>query len=283
MWAKTSDYGSSSVRELNVVKQVPVENVRLVVDTQTGVLTGVVRNLGVSESVTIEVYGEGQARIRELYLGDEGPYQLGGLIPGLYRAVAATSMSRHISIPFEVVNHVNETVVDFDFLGPSSLHGTIVAAGRPVPNIQVSVLPTEKHGIGGKALSQEDGSYLIQDIDDGEYTVLTSRGRSYEIVVSGDTKFDIWLGELSFAGVIESELSTADMIVVLKSVDVDGPQSTSTNVDSLGKFRLDGLEVGSYQVRVYHDGEDITDQSSITDAIELKGSVNDYRIHLNHE
>lgn len=104
-------------------------------------------------------------------LGDDGYYQFDNLSEGSYYAVAenpnyANAKSRVANIAGD------QQVLDLDIkLGSGGwIEGVVRQAGRPQPGATVIAASAENTS-AGQAVTESDGSYYIEDLGAGEYTV----------------------------------------------------------------------------------------------------------------
>ena len=278
--AGNSEHGKSKTETIVVENQIPVVDVLLTIDTSGNSISGKVTGLMEKESLILRVYNSNEGTIRSnSYLYGNASYSFSGISEGLYHVEGRTSSNRKISNEVRFEGNNTTAIVDFAFDGTSNLSGTVTAGGKPVDNVRVWAEPKTEGHIGGECKSQEDGSYLIEHLEDGEYDIRTNRGFSFEVVITSDTYFDLEVGQLTFAGNVVTKLPTQDMVVVLKS-DSDESIYATSKVGSEGNFRIDGLTAGSYSVRVTKSGRITPDYAKTTYSLRLDHSIEDYQIKL---
>lgn len=277
--AGTVEHGQSNTETIVVENQIPVVDVLLTINTSGNSISGRVSGLMEKESLVVRVYNSNGGSVRRDYLIGNTSYQFRGISEGRFHVEGRTSSNRKISKEVRIEGNNTKTTVDFAFDGTSNLSGMVTAGGRPVDNVRVWAEPKTEGHIGGECKSQEDGSYLIEHLEDGEYDIRTNRGFSFEVEVTSDTYFDFEVGKLTFAGKIDTKLPTQDMVVVLKS-DADESIYTTSRVGSDGKFRIDGLTAGSYSVRVTKSGRITPDYAKTTYSLSLDHSLEDYLIEF---
>ena len=277
--ARKSGFGDSNSETIVVKNQGLVANVLLIINTAGNSILGSITGLVEAESLIVRVFDSDLAKIRSAYLYGNESYSFGGLAEGHFRVEGKTSLNRKISQHVAIDGNDSSVTVDLAFHGTSNLRGVVMAGGKPVGNVRVWAEPKAEGHLQGEAKSQEDGSYLIENLDDGEYNVHTDRGISFDVLITSDTFFDIDVGALSFAGTVVSRLPTSDMVVVMTSDSNESVYMTST-VNSEGAFRIDGLMAGSYMIRVTKSGRTIPSFAESTYPLSLEHSLEDYQIEL---
>lgn len=277
--ARKSGFEDSNTETIVVEDQLLVTGVLLTINTSGNSILGSVTGLMEKESLVVRVYDSLSDSIREAYLYGNESYSFGGVAAGEYQVEGETSLNRKISTQVAIEGNDASVIVDIAFDGTSNLSGIVTAGGKPVDNVRVWAEPRTEGNIRGESKSEEDGSYLIEYLEDGEYDIHTDRGLSFEVVITSETYFDIEVGKLTFAGTVVSKLPTQDMIVVLKSDSEEQIYATST-VDSEGTFRIDGLTAGSYSIRVTKSGRVRPRHAKTTYSLSLDHSLEDYLIEL---
>jgi hypothetical protein len=144
----------------------------------------------------------------------------------------------------------------------------VTRGGQPQSQIWISVQPETAGGspTSGRATTDENGRYSIGGLEDGDYLVRASSlfgaGASapheQPVSISGDTSLDIDLPTLAIAGLVVEQGSndpvsgaavTADNGAAPNSAAI--PRSTT---DTSGRFELDGLASGDFQLSVSKTG-----------------------------
>lgn len=277
--AGTVEHGQSNTATIFVENQIPVVDVLLTINTAGNSISGRVTGLMEKESLSVRVYDLNAGNVRRDFLIGNASYRFSGISEGLYQVEGQTSSNCKISTAVRFEGNNTTAIVDFAFDGTSNLRGTVTAGGKPVDNVRVWAEPKTEGHIGGECKSQEDGSYLIEHLEDGEYDIRTNRGFSFEVEITSDTYFDFEVGKLTFAGEVVTELPTQDMVVILKS-DSDESIYATSKVESEGNFRIDGLTAGSYSVWVTKSGRITPDYAKTTYSLSLDHSLEDYQIEL---
>ena len=276
--ATESGFAKSNTETVVVEDQIPVDDLLLLINTSGNSISGNVTGLVETESVTVRLKDAKANTLRRAFLQGNHSYSFEGIPEGDYTIEGTSSLRRELSKQVMIEGNNSSVTVDLAFDRTSILSGMVTAGGNPVANVRVwAESKTEGH-LRGESRS-EDGSYSIENLDDGEYDIHTDRGLFFEVVITSDTYFDIEVGKLTFAGTVVSQLPTQDMIVVLQS-DSDKSIYATSSVDSEGTFRIDGLTAGSYSVRVTKSGRVRPVYAKTTYSLSLDHSLEDYQIEI---
>ncbi|MYC24906.1 MAG: carboxypeptidase regulatory-like domain-containing protein [Gammaproteobacteria bacterium] len=279
LYATKSGFASSNTETVVVENQVPVDDVLLLIKTSGNSISGRVTGLVETESVTVRLKDAEANTLRRAFLRGNHSYSFEGIPEGDYTIEGTSSLKRELSKQVMIEGSNSSVSVDLAFDGTSNLSGMVTAGGHPVDNVRVWAEPKTEGHIRGESRSEEDGSYSIENLDDGEYDIHTDRGLSFEVVITSETYFDIEVGKLTFAGNVVTQLPTQDMIVILQS-DSDESIYATSSVDSEGTFRIDGLTAGSYSIRVTKPGRIKPTSGKTTYSLSLDHSLEDYQIEL---
>ena len=206
--ARMLRYGDSNKETIVVDNQLLVVDILLTIDTSGSSILGNVTGLVENESATVRVNSTHGDTVRRDFLLGNKSYSFGGISAGQYRVEGQTSLKRKISKVVSIKGNNSSVIVDLAFDGTSNLSGIVTAGGKPVGNVRVWAKPKTEGHIGGTAKSREDGIYLIENLEDGEYDVQTDRGLSFTVEITSDTFFDMKVGDLSFVGTVVTELPT---------------------------------------------------------------------------
>jgi hypothetical protein len=199
-----------------------------------------------------------------------GGYEIDGAPPGEVRVTGTVTGTegRSLTRAGEISDSDTQVEVDLDFSPGGTLSGAVTRGGQPQAGIGVTAQPAVANGSAttGRGTTDENGRYAISGLDDGDYVVRASAfgtiggGAPHEepVTISGDTTLDIDLPTLSITGTVME--SGSNDPVAGASVSADSgtaanraaiPRSTT---DSSGRFTLDGLGSGDFQVSVAKTG-----------------------------
>jgi len=199
-----------------------------------------------------------------------GGYEIDGAPPGEVRVTGLVTGTdgRSLTRSAEITDDATRVEVDLDFSPGGTLSGTVTRGGQPQAQIWVSAQPAVANGSAttGRGVTDENGRYAVSGLEDGDYVVRASALGTFggnapheePVTVSGDTTLDIDLPTLSITGsVVESGSNDP---VEGASVSADGGAAGSgaaiprSATDSSGRFTLDGLGSGDFQVSVTKSG-----------------------------
>ena len=251
LWPRL-EAGSAEARTVRIRGNNERLEIAMVVDLKNR-LSGVIAGLMDDETVRFSVAGESSTDLR---LGGadghgNGPYELHGLPDGLAGVTASTSR-RQMTQEVEIAG--GEATADFVFGGRSRLSGVVTAGGRPRPYMGVRAVPTEPHAATASASADETGFYEILGLEDGNYRVRAFWRRSaygvFDVLVSGDTVFDIRLAPTVVSGTVRSDRRVGDVWITAASGSGADRREYVTPASSAGTYRFDGLPPGIYTLTV---------------------------------
>jgi hypothetical protein len=255
-----ADVGMAT-REITLAKNQRVDDIILVMTaghTIQGVVTGLRRN----ERDRIHVFwnreGDAGGGTAEVQIGDRVAFVIPGVIPGRVY-LTAMSGSRQLSKMVEMPADSDLTVT-LNFPRGARLSGRITRGGEPFPNVPVKPLPPGDAelpvSIKGTPTSME-GTYVIEDVPPGTYTLRIGSFQSGPIQISGDTVFDVDVpaGEIS-GRVVESDgepiMNAQVFIWPAEPGEMQRPAPFPS--DGMGNFTLSGLQPGEFTLTVYKPG-----------------------------
>ena len=216
-----------------------------------GGISGWIEGLQEGESAWINVYRDvdprSHVRGSDQDFGN-GPFELRGLSDGAY-VVKAQAGGRTLSTSVDVVG--GQGIADFAFVGRSQLSGRVLAGTRPIPRVNVRVVPLSAALPSAHSLSDETGRFEVNGLGDGEYEVKVQLGprgtsRSFAVTVFGETVFDARLGPYSISGRLAPHFR--NHFVQARPLSAGEPEIHKVFVDGSGRYRFDGLEQGDYVV-----------------------------------
>lgn len=214
----------------------------------------------------------------------DGYYELLGVPINEEWRVYATSKSAspQLAEPFMLTSQVRSVQIDVFLYGGSDVHGMVVnTKNQPVENADVVCMPSYTQMFSQmdappafrNAKSGPDGSFTIEKLPAGEYQVL-ARKDDYKIPAQGVSIYPdgaspidnvqvqllpVDEGDHYVAGTV-TDMRTREGISGAKvslqgfGMDTMNNFTRDASTDSNGAFRIDGLEAGSYRVRVSKEG-----------------------------
>ncbi|MCF7913247.1 MAG: carboxypeptidase regulatory-like domain-containing protein [Candidatus Cloacimonetes bacterium] len=230
-----------------------------------GSLSGVVINAETGEFIPgVEILLQHGGEAIETVSGEAGNYSFENIGSGNYHVIAGLNgflqFNEMIGIEGDVIFDI--ILVPFE-QGELSLSGVVTDAetGDAIPGIIINLHAGP--GMHHSAVSAEDGSYLIEGLFEGIYSLYAmSEEMVYmhfqtEIEILEDTVFDIQLqpyvaGELVLSGTITSEETgepLSDIIVHLFGENIPGNMLIGVS-DENGYYMIEGISPGIYQLLI---------------------------------
>ncbi|WP_280382198.1 MFS transporter [Nocardia wallacei] len=164
----------------------------------SGELSGVVRSAGRGEPVagaTVTVTDLRGEVVGSAVTAADGAYTCHGVVAGTYTLVAVAAHLRPTATTLTVPDS-GRLRFDVELASMAVLSGSVRADGRPVRDAQVTVLDQTGATVG-TVRTDEDGRYVVQDLPEGDYTIVA---RGYPPVTGrvsvsgGETDHDMRLG-----------------------------------------------------------------------------------------
>jgi hypothetical protein len=199
-----------------------------------------------------------------------GGYEIDGVPPGEVRLTGQVTGTdgRSLTRSGELSDSDTQVEVDLDFSPGGTLSGTVTRGGQPQSQIWVSAQPAVANGSAttARGMTDDNGRYAISGLDDGDYAVRVSTfgafggGAPHEesVTISGDTTLDIDLPTLSITGTVVEAGSNDPVEQASVSADSgsapNGMSIPRSSTDSAGRFTLDGLGSGDFQVSAAKTG-----------------------------
>ena len=171
-----------------------------------------------------------------------GHFEIAGLATGRWR-VAGLGRGL-VSTPMTVQLGVGESKqVVLAMSAGTTVHGHVELDGRPVAGVTVSA------GGAASAVSQQDGSFALDDVSLGDVRIATSpyRWKSHApIRISGGDQ-DLVL-ELEASGSLDGTVRRHGTPVAHAIVTATSWSSYAATTDAAGRFHLEGLPAAEYRV-----------------------------------
>ncbi len=262
--------GKSAAKEVVVAENQRLDGVLVPIATGTTV-HGTVSGLPQGQLGGVRIFASAKDYSDSAQTDDSGAYLLHDVPAGAVRLQATTSFLQGRSTGKTVeVPEGGDFQADIVFEGLSRLAGRVTRGDRPLSGLFVFASPDPPRGAAGRSSAQtdENGSYALEGLDDGNYqVVVTGQGVSYRraIAVSGDTSGDIVLPSISLTGTV-TESGSGDPLEGA-TVQAQTGQETQTGAmkqgvtDSSGHYFIDDVDSGAYQVTARKPGYQMKNQS----------------------
>jgi protocatechuate 3,4-dioxygenase beta subunit len=239
-----------------------------------GVVTGRVVGLDPSEISNATVNANTSSAYSSAPVRSDGTYRIEGAPTGTVRvfASAGTFERRRTTTPKVVeVTAGSEAFVDLEFTRGNRVTGRVTRGGAPVDGANVSFQPKGGTPVPqvASARSASDGSYSVEGLEDGAYTVFVMDGRTFsshftEYEVRGGGTFDIQMSSASIRGRVvdrQTQEGIPGVSVALDVTDQARYRLPPMQTDASGAFRIDGISSGNHRLRATKNGygHEVTD------------------------
>lgn len=212
--------------------------------------------------------------------GADGRFELSGAPAGTIslRATAGDFLSgstRSASGSVTIAEGQKEAEAEIVFEGTGALSGRVTRGGSPVSDARL-FLGAPRGGSSGSGRTDENGSYRIEGLTPGDYTVNVQaaagggRAVSKEIRIDGEASLDVELPMARLFGIVVDGSTKQPLADARVTANLDGGSSGRpgfANSDSNGRFFVDDLEPGAYTLTLRRSGyQEASDTVSATEA-----------------
>ncbi|MBK9965638.1 MAG: carboxypeptidase regulatory-like domain-containing protein [Holophagales bacterium] len=212
--------------------------------------------------------------------GADGRFELSGAPAGTIslRATAGdffAGATRSASGSVTIAEGQKEAEAEIVFEGTGALSGRVTRGGSPVPEARL-FLGGPRGASSGSGRTDESGSYRIEGLTPGDYTVNVQaaagggRGVSKEIRIDGEASLDVELPMARLFGIVVDGSTKQPLADARVTANLDGGSSSRpgfASSDSNGRFFVDDVEPGAYTLTLRRSGyQEASDTVSATEA-----------------
>jgi hypothetical protein len=234
------------------------QEVQLVL-SEGALVRGVVTGLPDALVAGVNVSAQGQDYFATTRTAAGGGFELAGVPEGLVTLHANAgdflTGSRSASTTVTIGPGQAEAAAEIVFEQGFRVDGHVTRAGRPVPDAMVMAFPEGGSRRSASGRTDEAGSYALEGLDEGRYTITADAQGGGPIRrtvdISGDTTVDLEAPPARLAGtVVEAESGRALGDVGVRIEDEGGGMRfvTMATTDSSGRFAFEDLEPRRYRV-----------------------------------
>ena len=187
-----SQFARSQPQEITLRESEQLKNVSLVLKTGS-TIRGRVVGLRPDELSRTDIVFEGAGGFAT-YTSTlpDGSYVVHAVPSGRIQVTAQTYPHRSLTKSIQIAEGTQEFSLDIQFPTEGRLSGRVTRGGRPVGYVDVHVWPRETGLVYASTTTNEDGRYVIDGLNNGEYIVGVEGGRRTQRI-SGPTLLDIEL------------------------------------------------------------------------------------------
>jgi hypothetical protein len=251
--------GHTNTQEIVLRESEPLTG--LVLTVKAGAtIRGQVTGLRPDEPKVVEIVAQGQGGfLGAASTNSDGSYAIHGVPGGPVKVMAQTYSQRIVSRSIEIPEGAQELTLNIEFPRVARLSGRVTRGGKPVAARIVSASPRSADSAAGSEKTDHNGMYVIDGLSEDDYVIGLAKEWTKSVRVSGDTVLDIELPALSVSGrVVEANSGQplSGVTVQVRSFSSTGDAGVSrTNItDSLGRFSVEGVEPGEYQIVAHKSG-----------------------------
>jgi len=234
------------------------QEVQLVL-SEGALVRGLVTGLPDALLAGVNVSAQGQDYFATTRTAAGGGFELAGVPEGLVTLHANAgdflTGSRSASTTVTIGPGQAEAAAEIVFEQGFRVDGHVTRAGRPVPDAMVMAFPEGGSRRSASGRTDEAGSYALEGLDEGRYTITADAQGGGPIRrtvdISGDTTVDLEAPPARLAGtVVEAESGRALGDVGVRIEDEGGGMRfvTMATTDSSGRFAFEDLEPRRYRV-----------------------------------
>ncbi|WP_281658304.1 carboxypeptidase regulatory-like domain-containing protein [Halobacillus sp. Cin3] len=208
----------------------------------------------------VEIIDRTGALIATVVTDPDGAFQFSGLATGVYRLNVSAEGFGNANQDIEVISgQLAQT--DFSLSeNPGRLEGLVIEQDSGVPVIGATVVIREGSPTGPVVVAtatDSDGDFAVSGLTPGVYAVTVSssslRSQTATISISADAtsfvRFELSPGPGTLEGVVTSSVSEVRLRnVAIFVIGDEGTLIVTTQTDDEGRYRVGGLEPGTYTV-----------------------------------
>ena len=250
-----------TTREVVLAKGQRVDGIILVL-TGGHAIRGVVTGLRPEElgefRISLSRDGEAGGSGIDVRIDDRGAFVIPGVPPGRVY-VLADSERRQVSKTIEMPAD-SDVTVNLDFPRGVRLSGRITRGGEPFPDVPVGPVPprgVQPSVYVNGTMTSSEGTYVIEEVPPGKYTLMIGHFQSGPLEVSGDTVFDFDVPGGQVSGRLldtAGEPIMGGQVYIWPAEPVEEQRPQPFPSDNSGRFTLGGLEPGDFTLTVYKPG-----------------------------
>jgi protocatechuate 3,4-dioxygenase beta subunit len=247
-------------------------------------INGRVTGLSADQFPQVVVTGVGGTSRNQTYLDGSGNFTLSGLPDGQVRIDAVLSAAgRRRMAPAKTIGVENGVapMVEINFEEGISVSGRVTKGGVPLSLGAVAFMPagsaSGRQTVG--AIIAPDGTYTAVGLSIGDYTVrVNGPGMSYQTkyTAASNGAFDIDMHGALLRGRVVDTKSAAPLAGARVFMTSRSPANGSAVTDSDGRFAIDTLADGSYDLRVNREEYAAASQTVVV----ANGSAPDVEVRM---
>jgi protocatechuate 3,4-dioxygenase beta subunit len=190
----------------------------------------------------------------------DGTFELAGVPEGMIQLTANAgdflTRSRSAGTTVTIAPGQAEATAEILFEDGYRVDGRVTRGGRPVPEAMVFAAPEGGSRRRASAQTDESGAFLLEGLQEGEYTIVASASRQpapirRKVTITGDMTVDLEAPPARIAGAVIESGTGRPLGEVAVRIDDEGGGIrfvTSATTDSTGRFSFEDVEPREYRL-----------------------------------
>jgi protocatechuate 3,4-dioxygenase beta subunit len=190
----------------------------------------------------------------------DGTFEVAGVPEGTIHLTANAgdflTSSRSASTTVTIAPGQAEAVAEIVFEQGYRVDGHVTRGDRPVPEARVFAMPEGGGRRSASAQTDESGAFVLEGLQEGEYTILASASRQpapiqRKVTISGDTTVDLEAPPARITGTVVESGTGRPLGDVMVRIDDEGGGLrfvTTATTDSTGRFSFEDIEPKEYRL-----------------------------------
>jgi len=214
--------------------------------------------------VRVDIYPRNSSEVlATTFTADDGTYDFPLVTLGEYRLEASDTSGNRGRASASLGQTGQQAAIDIVFLGTGTVTGTVLLAGTPVPNAQLTFNSWSIFGSAPQivANANPDGTFTFSNVPVGSFSVVardeaTGQAGSASGTLQQHGQSQAITVHLANYATLAGQVYRSDgtTIVAGAQVSILGPVSRQTETDAEGRYQFEILPLGSYSITAQEPG-----------------------------